>query len=104
MQRKTPMFHEAQRGCLLRLQSAQVLFDSSLTSCLSVARFCSARSGAVGTRRDIVVVQEVELEGRVIAKREREPPPLWWMMFELGEYSYWQSKGLDVRGCVFSRC
>ena len=54
MHTKTPMFHEAQRGCLLRLQSAQDLFDSSLTSCFSVARFCSVRSGPEGTRRDIV--------------------------------------------------
>ena len=54
MHTKTPMVHEAQRGCLLRLQSAQDLFDSSFTSCLSVARFCSARSGPEGTRRDIV--------------------------------------------------
>ena len=46
MQRKTPRFHDAQRGCLLRLQSAQLLLGSSLTSCLRVARFCSLRSGA----------------------------------------------------------
>ena len=53
MQTKTPMFHEAQRGCLLRLQSAQDLLDSSLTSCLSVARFCSLRSAAEAALRDI---------------------------------------------------
>jgi hypothetical protein len=56
MHTKTPMFHEAQRGCLLTLQSAQDLLDSSLTSCLSVARFCSVRSGPEGVLRDIVVV------------------------------------------------
>jgi len=55
MHTKTPMFQLAQRGCLLRLQSAHDLFDSSLTSCLSVARFCSVRSAfAGGGRRDMV--------------------------------------------------
>lgn len=44
MQIKTPMFQDAHRGCLLRLQSAHVLLDSSLTSCLSVAWFCAERS------------------------------------------------------------
>jgi hypothetical protein len=44
MHTKTPMFQDAHRGCLLRLQSAHVLLDSSLTSCLSVARFCAERS------------------------------------------------------------
>lgn len=50
------MLHDAQRGCLLRLQSAQDLLGSSFTSALSVARFCSVRSGpeAAGGRRDIV--------------------------------------------------
>lgn len=52
MQTKTPRFHEAHLGCLLRLQSAQDLFDSSFTSCFSVALFCSLRSGG-GARRDI---------------------------------------------------
>jgi hypothetical protein len=57
MHTKTPRFQEAHRGCLLRLQSAQDLLDSSLTSCLSVARFCSVRSApAGGGRRDMVVV------------------------------------------------
>ena len=56
MQTKTPMFHEAQRGCLLTLQSAQDLLDSSFTSCLRVARFCSVRSGPEGVLRDIVLV------------------------------------------------
>jgi hypothetical protein len=44
MHTKTPMFQDAHLGCLLRLQSAHVLLDSSLTSCLSVARFCAERS------------------------------------------------------------
>lgn len=44
MQIKTPMFQDAHRGCLLRLQSAHVLLVSSLTSCLSVAWFCAERS------------------------------------------------------------
>lgn len=52
MQTNTPMFQEAHRGCLLRLQSAHDLLDSSLTSCLSVARFCSLLSGPTG-RRDM---------------------------------------------------
>ena len=47
------MFHDAHRGCLFFLQSAHDLFASSLTSCFSVARFCSLRSGAAG-RRDII--------------------------------------------------
>lgn len=57
MQMNTPMFHDAQRGCLLRLQSAQVLLDSSLTSALRVARLASVRSAppAAGGRRDMLV-------------------------------------------------
>ena len=52
MHMKTPMFQEAHRGCLLRLQSAHDLLVSSLTSCLSVARFCSLLSGPAA-RRDM---------------------------------------------------
>ena len=63
MHTKTPMFHEAQRGCLLRLQSAQDLFDSSFTSCLSVALFCSVRSGPEGTRRDMMGYYAYSLAG-----------------------------------------
>lgn len=58
MQKKTPRFHEAQRGCLLRLQSAQDLLDSSLTSCLSVARLRSAASAAA-----VVVARRRDMEG-----------------------------------------
>lgn len=54
MQTKTPRFHEAQRGCLLRLQSAQDLLLSSLTSALRAARLRSAVSGPEGGRRDMV--------------------------------------------------
>ena len=39
---------------LFLLQSEQVLFPSSFTKFLSVARFCSARSAAGLGRRDIV--------------------------------------------------
>jgi hypothetical protein len=53
MHTKTPKFHEAHRGCLLTLQSAHDLLDSSFTSCLRVARFCSVRSGPEGVLRDI---------------------------------------------------
>lgn len=56
MQMKMPRFQLAHRGCLLRLQSAQLLFDSSLTSCLRVARFCSALSAPGAGRRDIFAV------------------------------------------------
>lgn len=55
MQTKTPRFQLAHRGCLLRLQSLQLLLPSNLTNCLSVARFCSLRSGPAGGRRDMIV-------------------------------------------------
>jgi hypothetical protein len=42
MQMNIPRFQLAHRGCLLRLQSAQLLFDSSLTNCFSVAVFWAA--------------------------------------------------------------
>lgn len=63
MQRKIPMFHDAQRGCLLRLQSAQDLLASSLTSCFSVARFCSVRSGPAGGRRDMIAERSDGIRG-----------------------------------------
>lgn len=47
MHTKTPMFQEAHLGCLLRLQSAQVLLYSSLTSCLRVAWFCACLSAGL---------------------------------------------------------
>lgn len=53
MQTKTPKFHDAHRGCLLRLQSAHDLLDSSLTSALSLTLFASAALALVGGRRDI---------------------------------------------------
>lgn len=54
MQMKMPRFQLAHRGCLLRLQSAQILLDSSLTSCFSAARLRSVDSApAAGGRRDI---------------------------------------------------
>jgi len=55
MQIKTPRFHDAHRGCLLRLQSAQDLLDSSFTSAFSAARLRSAVSAAGGRRSDMVV-------------------------------------------------
>jgi hypothetical protein len=59
MQTKTPKFQDAHRGCLLRLQSAHDLFDSSLTSCLSVARLRSAASApGGGGRRDMLRMAE----------------------------------------------
>lgn len=55
MQTKTPRFHDAQRGCLFRLQSAHDLFVSSLTSALSFTLFASALVAAAGGgRRDMV--------------------------------------------------
>jgi len=71
MHMKTPMFHEAHRGCLLRLQSPHDLLVSSLTSCLSVARFCSLLSGPA-VRRDILCcssrygVQVWDCSGQVV--------------------------------------
>ena len=59
MHTNTPIFQLAHRGCLFRLQSAQLLLDSSLTSDLSVARFCSALSGPAPGRLDILAVVSV---------------------------------------------
>lgn len=60
MHTKTPRFHDAQRGCLLRLQSAQDLLDSSFTSAFSLTLFASAAwaaaAAAVGGRRDMLAV------------------------------------------------
>ena len=53
MQTKTPRFQLAQRGCLLRLQSAQILLPSSFSNALIVCWFCAARSAGAATRRDI---------------------------------------------------
>jgi len=53
MQMKTPRFQEAQRGCLLRLQSAQVLFVGRFVSVLRAALLRSAVS-TEGPRRDIL--------------------------------------------------
>lgn len=68
MQTKTPRFQEAQRGCLLRLQSAQSLLLSSLVSVLSAARLRSVVSTAAGARRDIVVVVVVDVRGREVCE------------------------------------
>lgn len=55
MHTKTPKFQEAHLGCLLRLQSAHDLFDSSLTSDLRVTLLISALSAAaLAVRRDIL--------------------------------------------------
>ena len=54
MQRKTPKFQLAHRGCLLRLQSAQILLPSSFSNALIVCWFCAARSAGAATRRDIL--------------------------------------------------
>jgi len=56
MQTKTPRFQEAQRGCLLRLQSAQDLLVSSFTRALRAPRLRSAVSTPGGARRDMVYV------------------------------------------------
>lgn len=56
MQMNTPIFQLAHRGCLLRLQSAQLLFDSTLTSAFRVARLASARSAPAGGRRDMIAI------------------------------------------------
>jgi hypothetical protein len=53
MQIKTPKFQLAQRGCLLRLQSAQILLPSSFNNALMVCWFCAARSAGAAPRRDI---------------------------------------------------
>ncbi len=46
MQTKIPRFHDAQRGCLLRLQSAHTEFPLSFKRALRVWVFCAARSAA----------------------------------------------------------
>lgn len=56
---KMPRFQLAHRGCLFLLQSAQLLFVSSFTSCFSVARFLSAVSCAGFGRLDMVCVGAV---------------------------------------------
>jgi hypothetical protein len=59
MHTKTPRFQLAHRGCLLRLQSAQVLLVSSLRRLLRVAWFWAARSAAgLGARLDMAVGSE----------------------------------------------
>lgn len=66
MHTKTPRFQDAQRGCLLRLQSAQDLLVSSLTSALSLTLFASAAfaaaAAAVGGRRDMLAEFEAVVE------------------------------------------
>ena len=56
--------HTCQGGIrLFLLQSEHVLFPSSFTRFLSVARFCSARSAAGLGRRDIVEVKVLVVGG-----------------------------------------
>lgn len=54
MHMKIPRFQLAHRGCLLTLQSAQVLLPSSLSSCFKCARLTSALFLPAGNARDIV--------------------------------------------------
>lgn len=71
MQTKTPRFQDAHRGCLLRLQSAHDLFDSSFTSCLRMAAWSFG-----GGRRDIVSVSCAVAAGFKVPRNDSRWRPI----------------------------
>lgn len=88
MHTNTPRFHEAQRGCLLRLQSAQALLLSSLTSALRAARLRSAVSAMGGGRRDMVVVGLVVVLLRRLCLGHRRGRSVLQLLIDAGSFAW----------------